>query len=51
MDILSQLFRYTFSWDLVGEWMCHGMSLGGLREPGPCGITEEAPEDLLVVDP
>ena len=41
MDILSRVFEYTFSWDLVGE----------LGEPGPCGLREETPEDLLVVDP
>ena len=51
MDILSRLFKYTFSWDFVGEWRCYGMTLGGIGEPGPCGIGEETPEDLLVVDP
>ena len=51
MDILSRLFEYTFSWDLVGEWRCHGMRLGGIGEPGPCRTREETPEDLLVVDP
>ena len=51
MDILSRLFKYTFSWDLVGEWMCHGMTLGDLGEPAPCEIREGTPEDLLVVDP
>ena len=51
MDILSRLFEYTFSLDLVGEWRCHGMRLRGIGEPGPCGTREETPEDLLVVDP
>ena len=49
MDIPSRLFEYTFSWDLVGEWRCHGMRLEGVGEPGPCGTREETPEDLLVV--
>ena len=51
MDILSRLFQYTFSWDLVGEWRYHGMRLGGIGEPGPCGMREETQEQLLVVDP
>ena len=51
MDILSQLFDDTFSWNLVGEWRCHGMCLGGIGEPGQCGTREQTPEDLLVVDP
>ena len=51
MDILSRLFEYTFSLDLVGEWRCHGMRLRSIREPGPFGIREETPEDPLVVDP
>ena len=51
MDILSRLFEYTFSWDLVGEWRCHGMRLGGIGEPGQSGIRQETPEDPLAVDP
>ena len=51
MGILSGLFEYTFSWDLVGEWRCHGIRLGGIGEPGPCWIREETPEDLFVVHP
>ena len=40
MDILSRVFEYTFSLDLVGEWMGHGIRLRGLGEPGPCGVRE-----------
>ena len=41
MHILSRLFEYTFSGDLVGEWRCHGMRLGGIGEPGPCGTRKK----------
>ena len=51
MSVLPRLFECTFSWDLVGEWMWHGMRWGGLGEPGPCGNSKETPEDLLVADP
>ena len=51
MYILSRVFEYTFCWHLVREWMCHGIRLGGFGEPGLCGLREETPEDLLVVNP
>ena len=51
MVIIPQLLQYTFSWDFVEKCMCHGMRLGDLGKPGPCGIREETPEDLYVVDP
>ena len=51
MDILSRSFEYTFSWDLVGERMCHGIRLGGLGDPGPCGSREETLEDFRVDEP
>ena len=50
MDILPRLFEYTFSWDFLGEWLCHWMRFGGL-ETDPRGITEENPEDLSFADP